>query len=79
MIEENIEAYRHLIKELQIWRDGYEWAFLQQIGEMINSDFIQIIERVVEDAAKKGEEHAAYILIPFANQLAEVLRLLFLI
>jgi len=62
MNEERLQAYEKLIQALLTCPEGEEWDLLQANQELIDSEFIQVIEQVAIEKEKRGEDDAAYFL-----------------
>ncbi|MDJ0617152.1 MAG: hypothetical protein QNJ63_10475 [Calothrix sp. MO_192.B10] len=59
MTEERLQAYENLIQALLTCPEGEEWDLLQANQELVDPEFIQVIERVAGEKEKAGEEDAA--------------------
>ncbi len=59
MNEERRQDYQNLIQALLTCPEGEEWDLLQANQELVDSEFIQTIERVAVEKEKAGEADAA--------------------
>ena len=69
MHKKHLEAYRNLIQELLSCPNGEEWELLQAHQELLDSDFIQVMEKVAEELEEKGDEEGADFLWDWADAL----------
>ena len=63
------KAYRNLINALLNCNEGEEWELLQAHPELIDSHFIQMMQKVAEEVEKKGDKEGAAFLQNLAYTL----------
>lgn len=73
MNEQRQQAYLDLIKKLLNCPSGEELEILQANLDLLDADFLQMLEGVAEMKVQQGDENAANWLRNLANQLWEVL------
>jgi tetratricopeptide (TPR) repeat protein len=73
MDEQRIQAYQELIFSLLNCPDGQEIELLQTNQDLLDGEFLELMELVAADLAENGNQNAADWLLNFASQLAEAL------
>ena len=71
MDEQRLRAYLTLIQELLRCPSGEELALLKEHSDLLDADFIKIMEHVANQAEEQGAQGAAYFLRNLAQQLKE--------
>ena len=69
MNSERREAYRNLIDALLNCNEGEEWELLQAHQDLLDSDFIQVMGKIVEELGEKGDKQGVDFLQNLADQL----------
>jgi hypothetical protein len=59
MNESRLQAYQQLIQALLTCPEGEEWDLLQANPELIDGEFVQVIEQIAGEKEQAGEEDAA--------------------
>ncbi len=70
MNEEHLQAERNLIDALLNCTEGQERKLLQAHPELLDSDFIEVMEQVADELQEKGDEKRAYFWRNLADSLA---------
>jgi hypothetical protein len=73
MNQQRLNAYLNLIQGLLSCPHGEEWTLLQQDEELVNPEFVQVMEQVATQLAAEGKLEAAQFLRHWAAQLNHVL------
>lgn len=71
MDEQRLRAYLTLIQELLRCPSGEELALLKEHSDLLDADFIKIMEHVANQAEEQGAQGAAYFLRNLAQQLKD--------
>ena len=66
------KAYRNLIDALLNCNEGEEWELLQAHQELLNFDFIEVMQKVAEELENKGDEKGADFLWDLSDALVRV-------
>ncbi|NES99415.1 MAG: CHAT domain-containing protein [Sphaerospermopsis sp. SIO1G1] len=76
MDEQRLQAYYQLIQQLLSCADGEEPAILQANSELLDADFLQLLEvGVAQMSTQEGQENRANRLIGLASQLSQALNI----
>ena len=59
MNEERLEAYQKLIDAVLNCSEGEEWELLQAHQELLDPNFLEMMEQAAEELKKKGDEERA--------------------
>lgn len=73
MNQQRLQADLRLIQELLTCPQGEEWILLKQHEELVDEDFIQIMEQVAAQLFREGDRQAAKFLHNWAAQLHHIL------
>lgn len=73
MNEQRLSAYLNLIQVLLTCHDGEEWNVLHQHEELVNTEFVQVMEQVAKQLANEGQLESAKFLYYWLGQLNHVL------
>lgn len=73
MNEQRLSAYLNLIQALLTCADGEEWNILHQHEELVNTEFVHIMEQVAQQMVSDGELETAKFLYYWVGQLTHVL------
>ncbi|BAY11898.1 hypothetical protein [Calothrix sp. NIES-2098] len=73
MKEKRLSAYLDLIQALLTCPDGEEWNLLHQHEELVNTEFVQVMEQVAQQIASDGNLDVAKFLYYWVEQLNHVL------
>ncbi|MDZ8052038.1 MAG: hypothetical protein RMX68_000870 [Aulosira sp. ZfuVER01] len=73
MKEQRLSAYLDLIQALLSCPEGEEWNLLHQHEELVNTEFVQVMEQVAQQIASDGNLDVAKFLYYWVGQLNHVL------
>jgi hypothetical protein len=73
MNEQRLSAYLNLIQVLLTCADGEEWNVLHQHEELVNTEFVQVMEQVAKQFASEGQLESSKFLYYWVGQLNHVL------